>query len=117
MKLLSKGQLTASHDGTLNITLGSGKSPPPNCAKKHKVTPGFGIKDLPDCAEKHKGSGLGRASRKKRIVFLDSTLNFPAMMYSFGIAAKNAALFANHAPSPRAENFLSSKSVRQIKNR
>ena len=69
-------------ESPLNITPGSGKSLPPNCAEKHMVTPGpgFGIRDLPDCAEKHRGSGLGRARRKRMIAFQDSTQNF------FGLA-------------------------------
>ena len=47
-------QEVASHgrrdESPLNITPGSGKSLPPNCAEKHMVTPGpgFGIRDLLD---------------------------------------------------------------------
>ena len=54
MKHLEKSQRESASSRLVNISPGSGRPLPLDCAEKHKdrLTPGSRIRDLPVCAEK-----------------------------------------------------------------
>ena len=116
---------------SLKKSPGSGRTLLPDCAEKHKgegLTPGSRIGDLPNCGEKLEGSRLGMTNSSRSKVFLENTTNrLNAILDNARLKDSRQTRHTNSKRHVRFEHalcvyvalkkFLSSKRVRQIKNR